>query len=54
MGSRDYGPVRRTLLGGVARDVVTLAPCPVMVLSRSAGEGGSGSSRAHDGNSAIV
>jgi nucleotide-binding universal stress UspA family protein len=54
MGSRGYGPVRRTLLGGVARDVVTLAPCPVLVLSRSAGESGSGSSRAHDGNSTVV
>jgi nucleotide-binding universal stress UspA family protein len=40
MGSRGYGPVRRTLLGGVARDVVTLAPCPVMVLPRSARDSG--------------
>ena len=37
LGSRGYGPVRRTLLGGVAREVVTLAPCPVIVLPRSAG-----------------
>jgi nucleotide-binding universal stress UspA family protein len=37
LGSRGYGPVRRTLLGGVARDVITLAPCPVVVLPRSAG-----------------
>ena len=54
MGSRGYGPVRRALLGGVARDVVTLAPCPVMVLPRSAGEGGSGSRPAHDGNSTVA
>ncbi len=37
LGSRGYGPVRRTLLGGVAREVVTVAPCPVIVLPRSAG-----------------
>ena len=54
MGSRGYGPIRRTLLGGVAREVVTLSPCPVMVLPRSAGEGGSGSRPAHDGASVNI
>jgi nucleotide-binding universal stress UspA family protein len=54
MGSRGYGPVRRTLLGGVARDVVTLAPCPVVVLPRSAGKTRAGSNREPDGNSAVV
>jgi nucleotide-binding universal stress UspA family protein len=54
MGSRGYGPVRRTLLGGVAREVVTLAPCPVMVLPRSAAAGGSSTTRPHDDDSAMV
>ena len=29
IGSRGYGPVRRTLLGGVSAEVVRTAPCPV-------------------------
>ena len=36
VGSRGYGPIRRVLLGGVASSVVRLAPCPVMVIPRSA------------------
>jgi len=44
LGSRGYGPLRRTLLGGVAREVVKLAPCPVIVLPRSA----DGSTQASD------
>ncbi len=36
MGSRGYGPVRRVLLGGVAHKVMQAAPCPVMVVPRSA------------------
>ena len=38
LGSRGYGPLRRTLLGGVASEVAKLAPCPVVVLPRSADE----------------
>jgi nucleotide-binding universal stress UspA family protein len=40
LGSRGYGPLRRTVLGGVARDVVKMAACPVLILPRSAGEAG--------------
>jgi nucleotide-binding universal stress UspA family protein len=36
MGSRGYGPIRRTLLGGVSAEVMRGAPCPVLVLPRSA------------------
>jgi len=36
IGSRDYGPVRTVLLGGVSREVLRIAPCPVMIVPRSA------------------
>jgi nucleotide-binding universal stress UspA family protein len=36
MGSRGYGPVRRTLLGSVSADVVHDAACPVLVVPRGA------------------
>jgi nucleotide-binding universal stress UspA family protein len=36
LGSRGYGPVRRVLLGSVARKVVKSATCPVVVVPRSA------------------
>lgn len=36
MGSRAYGPVRRTLLGGVSAPVMRDAPCPVIVVPRGA------------------
>ena len=36
LGSRAFGPVRRVLLGSVSSEVVRLAPCPVMVVPRSA------------------
>ncbi|HSI81020.1 MAG TPA: universal stress protein [Solirubrobacterales bacterium] len=39
LGSRGYGPVRRTLLGGVSGEVMRTAPCPVVVVPRSADEG---------------
>lgn len=35
LGSRGYGPVRRTLLGSVATGVTNSAPCPVLVLPRA-------------------
>jgi nucleotide-binding universal stress UspA family protein len=35
-GARSYGPAPATLLGGVARRVVTEARCPVIVLARGA------------------
>lgn len=38
LGSRGYGPVRRTLLGSVAAEVMKSAPCPVLVVPRGAGE----------------
>jgi nucleotide-binding universal stress UspA family protein len=37
VGSRGYGPIRRTLVGGVAAKVMQIAPCPVLVLPRGAG-----------------
>ncbi len=37
MGSRSYGPLRRTLLGSAATAVIRRSPCPVMVLPRGAG-----------------
>lgn len=36
IGSRGYGPLRRTLLGGVSADVMRTAPCPVLVIPRTA------------------
>jgi nucleotide-binding universal stress UspA family protein len=37
LGSRGYGPVRRTLLGSTAAAVIDEAHCPVLVLPRGAG-----------------
>lgn len=37
VGSRRYGPLRRTLLGSVSTAVIRKAPCPVLVLPRGAG-----------------
>jgi nucleotide-binding universal stress UspA family protein len=34
-GSRGYGPIRSVLLGGVSRQLVDEAPCPVLVVPRS-------------------
>jgi len=34
MGSRGYGPVRRVLLGGVARRLIRRAACPLIVVPR--------------------
>lgn len=36
LGSRDYGPIRAVLLGGVSREVLRSAPCPVVIVPRSA------------------
>ena len=36
VGSRGYGPLRRTLLGGVSGDVMRTAPCPVIAVPRTA------------------
>jgi nucleotide-binding universal stress UspA family protein len=38
MGSRGYGPVRATLLGGVSQYVIRHASCPVVVCPRGAVE----------------
>lgn len=37
LGSRAYGPVRRALLGSVSAKLMAVAPCPVLVLPRTAG-----------------
>jgi nucleotide-binding universal stress UspA family protein len=37
LGSRGYGPIKRTLLGSVSAAVIRSAPCPVLVLPRAAG-----------------
>lgn len=34
VGSRAYGPVLRTLVGGVSEALMRLAPCPVVVVPR--------------------
>lgn len=36
MGSRGYGILGRTLLGGVSAEVMRSAPCPVLVVPRTA------------------
>jgi nucleotide-binding universal stress UspA family protein len=36
-GSRGYGPLHATLLGGVSRRVIAAAQCPVLVLARGVG-----------------
>ncbi|HEY7150697.1 MAG TPA: universal stress protein [Solirubrobacterales bacterium] len=36
MGSRGHGPLGQVLLGGVSAKVVRSAPCPVLVMPRSA------------------
>jgi nucleotide-binding universal stress UspA family protein len=38
MGSRGHGPLGRVLLGGVSAKVVRSAPCPVLVMPRSAAD----------------
>jgi len=35
VGSRNYGPAMRVLLGSVSRKLVNEAPCPVLVVPRS-------------------
>jgi nucleotide-binding universal stress UspA family protein len=39
LGSREYGPIRRVLLGSVSRALVRSASCPVVVLPRGAEAG---------------
>jgi nucleotide-binding universal stress UspA family protein len=39
IGSRGRGPLRRALLGGVSTKVMQSAPCPVLVVPRSAAAG---------------
>jgi nucleotide-binding universal stress UspA family protein len=36
VGSRGYGPLRRTLTGSVSGELVRTAPCPVVVVPRTA------------------
>ncbi|GEM_PF-160748 len=38
VGSRGYGPIRRTLLGTTSERLMRTAPCPVLVIPRGAGE----------------
>jgi nucleotide-binding universal stress UspA family protein len=35
-GSRGYGPLRRVLIGSVSTPLMHSAPCPVMVVPRTA------------------
>ncbi len=37
IGSRGYGPLRRTLLGGVSAKLMRSAPCPLLVTPRGTG-----------------
>lgn len=34
IGSRDYGPLRRALLGSVSNQLIHIAPCPVLLVPR--------------------
>jgi nucleotide-binding universal stress UspA family protein len=36
MGSRNYGPIRRVMVGSTAIELMRIAPCPVLVLPRGA------------------
>lgn len=36
MGSRNYGPIRRVMVGSTAIELMRLAPCPVLVVPRGA------------------
>jgi nucleotide-binding universal stress UspA family protein len=36
MGSRNYGPIRRVMVGSTAIDLMRLCPCPVLVVPRGA------------------
>ena len=36
IGSRGHGPIHRALLGGVSADVMRMAPCPLLVVPRTA------------------
>ncbi len=38
IGSRGYGPLRRTLLGAVSAKVMRTSPCPVVVVPRGAAD----------------
>ncbi len=38
VGSRGYGPLRRTLVGSTSTELVRTAPCPVLVLPRGAAD----------------
>jgi nucleotide-binding universal stress UspA family protein len=56
LGSRGYGPLRSTLLGGVSTKLMRSSPSPVLVLPRGAGsdplgfgEGPSGAEAARGG-----
>jgi nucleotide-binding universal stress UspA family protein len=50
LGSRGYGPLRRTLLGGVSSAVLRKAACPVIVVPRGAEAGiGGGAGGAAEG-----
>ena len=39
VGSRGYGPLRRTLVGSVSDELVRTAPCPVLVVPRGVRSG---------------
>lgn len=36
MGSRNYGPIRRVMVGSTAIELMRLCPCPVLVVPRGA------------------
>lgn len=39
LGSRGFGPLKRTLLGGVSDRVMRMAACPTLIVSRAASAG---------------
>lgn len=52
VGSRAYGPLRRTVVGEVSHEVMRTAPCPVIVVPRSNRAADAGESERADGVSA--
>ena len=50
MGSRGYGPIRQTLLGGVSSKLMRSAECPVVVIPRGAPPPEAGALKAASGS----
>ena len=45
MGSRNYGPLRRVVVGSTAIELIQRAPCPIIVVPRGAASTGASPGR---------